>query len=234
MKLKLGILLSLLVLYCCFHTSEYTMDDLTSEILHSSVMITNSQQSIGGSGTILRSSSMKSIVLTNAHVCRGLGSEVIVKTFTGSVSPVSSMAISVVHDLCVITVYSDLGVKTRIAKLPPIIGTDAFASGHPFLMPTVVSIGKFVGKQIITVGEPDPTCADIPFFCPLKTENFEAEVVSTTISPGSSGSGIFNRAGELSAVVFAGQGPFGYAMAVPLEFIYEFLFVERKGLIGTQ
>ena len=48
--------------------------------------------------------------------------------------------------------------------------------------------------------------------------------------PGSSGSAIYNEKGEISALVFAGQGDLGYAFAVPVEYIYAFLGTEISSL----
>lgn len=207
--------------------------DLETQLLLSSVTITNLDMDRGGSGVILRSTSMLSTVLTNAHVCKAIGQYGLVIDASGGKHVVLSNTLAEAHDLCLITVASDLHINTYLAPEGPKVGTKAYIAGHPMLLPTVISTGYFVGKTIITIVEVLPGCAtpQLPFLCESTEKKFESEVVSATIQPGSSGSGIFNEKGELSALVFAGAGGFGYAMAVPLEYIHEFLGVETNFLI---
>jgi hypothetical protein len=53
-------------------------------------------------------------------------------------------------------------------------------------------------------------------------------LVTATISPGSSGSAVYNSDMELSGVVFAGSGDLGYAWTVPYEYVRGFLLKESK------
>lgn len=61
-------------------------------------------------------------------------------------------------------------------------------------------------------------------------KTYEAILVSATIQPGSSGSAVYNLDGEISAVIFAGAGDFGYGFAVPHSYVYKFLALEVPNL----
>jgi S1-C subfamily serine protease len=204
---------------------RYIPSDIKDAYL-SSVTITNAEENQGGSGVIIKSFPMNSYILTNAHVCRVIGSNGIVKTLGQSKFTISTMAFSIVHDLCLITVFSDLGISVNVAKTTVPRGTKVTVVGHPLLLPTVVTHGEFSGRIIIRIMGSTPKCPFPGLFCSGKLENYEADVMTATIQTGSSGSGVFNSKGELVALVFAGSGTFGYALTVPLEYIHEFIITE--------
>jgi hypothetical protein len=213
-----------------------------SENTEATVMITNLIRTSGGSGLVLSSSGTHSEVLTNAHVCAVVKSGGLVTTTKGQTAFVSSYVTSKTHDLCRITVNSDLHARTRLAGRSPAKYEEATVSGHPHLLPNIVTKGHFSDKEIIPVMIGSRACTEDDYsnpttglFCifggrmPI-VKNYEAIVVSATIMPGSSGSGIFNADHELSALVFAGAGDLGYAFAVPHEYIEFFLTSELNTL----
>jgi len=59
-------------------------------------------------------------------------------------------------------------------------------------------------------------------------------LVTATIMPGSSGSGVFNEDMELSGLAFAGSGDLGYAWTVPYEDMMYFLNKELENLFETK
>jgi S1-C subfamily serine protease len=202
-----------------------------------SVMITRYDGRSGGSGVILSSSKNSSKILTNAHVCEVVAKGGIVRSDTAR-GIVKSYKVSEVHDLCLITTNNNFKVNTVVAQETPELYQDAAVVGHPALMPTIVTKGVFSQKELITVVVGSRPCTDeekadsrtnvICFFMgamPL-IRTFEAQVVSSTIMPGSSGSPVFNMNGEISGLVFAGSGNFGYAYVVPFEYISNFLEFE--------
>lgn len=202
-----------------------------------SVMITRYDGRSGGSGVILSSSKNSSKILTNAHVCEVIAKGGIVRSDTAR-GVVKSYKVSDVHDLCLITTNNNFKVNTVVAQETPELYQDAAVVGHPALMPTIVTKGVFSQKELITVVVGSRPCTDeektdsrtgvICFFMgamPL-IRTFEAQVVSSTIMPGSSGSPVFNMNGEISGLVFAGSGNFGYAYVVPFEYISNFLEFE--------
>jgi hypothetical protein len=57
-------------------------------------------------------------------------------------------------------------------------------------------------------------------------KEYQAQLVTALISPGSSGSAVYNTDGEISGLVFAGSKPLGYAFIVPISFVRYFLTEE--------
>lgn len=215
---------------------------VSSENTGATVMVTNISRNSGGSGVVLSSSSSLSKVLTNAHVCGVVKFGGVVTTTNGIAAFVSSYTISKIHDLCLITVSADLEASTRIAYIAPKKYDKATISGHPRLLPNILTFGHFSDKKIIQVMTGSRECTqseyldpDTAIFCiftghlPI-VKTYESIVVSATIQPGSSGSGVFDSDHRLAALVFAGSGDLGYTFAVPFEYIEFFLDSELSTL----
>lgn len=212
-----------------------------NDIRASSVMIVNRTMRHGGTGIILASGSAKSTILTNDHVCRAVKEGGVVRARTGDYQ-IATMIESELSDLCMITVLADLGVETSLSHSVPQFYDPAIVSGHPALMPNVISTGHFSGRQIISVMTGMRKCTEeelrdpvfglaCAFFGGLPVvRSFESELVTATIMPGSSGSGVYNEKNELSGVVFAGSEGFGYAWIVPYEQVVNFLYKEHQTL----
>lgn len=204
------------------------------------VKITNLGENSGGSGSIIRSSHSKSLVLTNAHVCQVAVKGGLVHDSEGNKFLVKSFKTSKLHDLCLITVIADLKYSAKLASAPPVMFETADVAGHPRLLPTIISYGHFAEKKVIQVTVGVRACTDaerqdpnVGFFCAILGQlpiirSYESMVVSALIQPGSSGSAIYNSNGEIAGVVFAGSSELSYGFAVPFEYIYEFLNNESK------
>lgn len=203
------------------------------------VMITNYSGSAGGSGVIIQNNPTKSLVLTNSHVC-GLVAKSggLIKHDTGDYFVTGTMQ-STQHDLCVISVAADLKNSVKIAGEVPELYTEAIVTGHPALLPNIISKGHFGNKQIVRVLTGVKPCTEEDFKNPnnigmclflggfpiIKT--FESQIVSALIQAGSSGSAVLNSNGELSGLVFAGAGNgLSYASIVPYQYIISFLYGE--------
>lgn len=207
------------------------------------VMITNLQKTSGGSGVVIRSSDNESIILTNGHVCKVARNGGLVITDDQESYPIVSFVLSQIHDLCLLKVSSNLNLSAPFAKHAPKTYDTALISGHPHLLPTTITPGHFSGKHVIQVMIGIRSCSPeeaadprIGLFCILAggipdVKNYESILVTATILPGSSGSAIYNGKGEISALVFAGSGEFGYSESVPYEYIAYFLKVELPTLI---
>lgn len=214
-----------------------------NDIIASSAMITNMDRNSGGSGIILESSYKESIVLTNEHVCNVTKNGGFVSNNDGKSFLVHSYKASATQDLCLIKVLGDLGASTEIAsKAPTLFYDSAKISGHPTLLPTVVTTGHFSGRQSIQVmtglkpcTKEDESTLGGALICmilggmPILKE-YDTVLVTATIMPGSSGSGVFNSHNQLAGVVFAGSGNLGYASTIPYENMMEFLNVEQQTL----
>jgi hypothetical protein len=67
-----------------------------------------------------------------------------------------------------------------------------------------------------------------------RVSTYEAQLVTATIQPGSSGSAVYNSRGEIAGLVFAGAGDLGYAIVVPYEFVANFLENEQHVIPYTK
>jgi len=198
-----------------------------------SVMITKLDGRSGGTGVIIGSVKLGSTVLTNAHVCSLLHDGGIVRSDSKK-GLVKSFQISQIHDLCLVSTNANFKINTVVASDEPSIYDDAVISGHPHLLPNIVTHGHFSQREIVNILVGFMPCYEDDYkndnaeYCthfgkiPL-IRSLEAQIVSATIMPGSSGSGVFNSKGEIAGLVFAGSGDFGYAMVVPQEYIASFL-----------
>lgn len=210
-----------------------------NDMREATVMITNTKMNSGGSGLILDSSESNSQILTNGHVCEVVKNGGVVSKNNTSYQ-VTSYVQSKLYDLCIINVTADLGIDTVVAKKAPAMYSPAFISGHPALLPNVITSGHVSSSKIIQVVMGFRPCTDQemednPLYCvffggmPL-IRNFQSRLVTATIMPGSSGSGIYNAKEELIGLVFAGSGQLGYAWTVPQEQVVAFLKTEQNEL----
>lgn len=202
-----------------------------------SVMITKYDGRAGGTGVILSSKKGESKILTNAHVCELLMSGGFVTTDKAKAA-VKYFQISEIHDLCLVTTNNNFHVNTILSEEEPEVYDEAIVSGHPHLLPNIITRGHFSQKEFINVlvgfkpcTELDMTNENTAEYC-LQIGNipiirqFEAQVISATIMPGSSGSAVFNTKGQIAGLVFAGSGEFGYGFIVPYEYIDSFINLE--------
>jgi hypothetical protein len=214
-----------------------------SDLARTSVMITRMDGRSGGTGVVLSSTKTESKILTNAHVC-GVVKHGGLVTGDSVRGMVASYQVSAFHDLCLITTKNDFGVNTPVAGYTPTLYSDAIASGHPSLLPNIITRGHFSHKEAVTVmtgfrkceekefeGDNAILCVFLGGIPILRT--YEAQVISATIMPGSSGSAVFNKYGEISGLVFAGSGNLSYGLIVPLEYVHYFVTTEVNKIEPT-
>lgn len=216
--------------------SGLTLISGKNDTTRSSVMITNVAGNSGGTGVIYASSDTSSLVLTNRHVCEVARKGGFVRSQNGNFL-VKSIRPSETHDICMVKVVGNLGTSTKIASRPPRSFYEfATISGHPSLLPNVVTSGHFSGRQSIEVLTGFRRCTNDelskdPFTCLLLggypiVRRYDSVLVTATIMPGSSGSGVYNSDNELSGLAFAGNRGIGYAWTVPYEYLHYFLDTE--------
>lgn len=207
------------------------------DITDSTVMIT-ALSGGGGTGVVIASNDKESRILTNSHVCAVLKNGGLISNNKGKKHTATSYKMSAVHDLCLVTVEANLGIPAVISGSVPNMFDRARVSGHPRLLPNVVTEGHFSGHKIVNVltgfkecTEEDMKNESLVLICglfgkiPLIT-TYDTVLVTATIMPGSSGSAVYNSNNELSGVVFAGSGDLGYAFTVPYEYVIHFLLNE--------
>jgi hypothetical protein len=199
-----------------------------------SVKIMSHLKDAGGSGVILTSTALGSTILTNKHVCELVQAGGYVERGHEEYQ-VQAYKIYPAHDLCMVSISDSLGINTLIAPAAPEIYSESRVSGHPSLLPMIVSPGHFSGEEKVKLIVDSKPCnghekdreamyckmlGGIPVF-----RIYDAQVLSSLIMPGSSGSGVFNKAGELSGIAFAGSAGLSYAYIVPWSFVRDFVTV---------
>lgn len=209
-KLAARLLILVVIGYALVNEAEKVLLTTNNHIASNTLLIMGA--SGGGTGVILNSSPITSEVLTNKHVCEAIKHMGTVINDSGQSFSIINFRESNIHDLCDIIVVGNLKGHVDLAPRPPYAYEEAIIAGHPRLMPTVINRGHFTHHTIINVqGEGKP---------------LESQLVTAMISPGSSGSAVYNTSGELAGMVFAGAGEIGFAMIVPQEFIKVFLTEE--------
>jgi hypothetical protein len=201
------------------------------------VMITNQEGNSGGSGSVIQTDESESLILTNSHVCEHVlkkGGKV--SGPDGSEHNVTGYYLSDEHDLCALTVAYEYGDKARLASHRPREFEPVTIVGHPALFPTIITRGHFSGKKIIQImtGIKECTEADLAdenkaFLCAFLGgipifKDYESQVVSATILPGSSGSAVLDDKGDIAGVAFASDSrELSYAFIVTYEAVRNFI-----------
>ncbi len=221
-------LVSFLLIAGCGHKALRTNADFAK----TTAMITLDNKHSGGTGVILKSTANSSLILTNRHVCALIQVGGVVTTDQGDY-PVHSYRVYTRHDLCIIEVLANLHEGVTLAEQPPAIYTTATISGHPALLPTLITRGHFATQMPIQLMIGTKVCdgtetgdeASMCLFTGMKpiVLTYTAQPVTATIMAGSSGSGVFNNKGELAGLVFAGNQGLSYGFIVPYEYVRDFL-----------
>lgn len=225
-------LLLFLLLFSCNTFKPKTI----SEFQETAVLI-DSPSGTGGSGVIYKSSDKGTVILTNKHVCQSVVSGGTV--YRRNPYKIVSYKLSNLHDMCLIRIKENLDINTVVSDEAPERNSKVYISGHPSLYPHIVSEGYVSGIEHFRIQIDKRECGSFeklmnPLECifygfPI-TEYYESQVVSALISPGSSGSGVFNDKGELVGLAFASKGDIDYALVVPWLYLNKFVTVEYKEL----
>lgn len=204
-----------------------------SDYYKTSVRIYNLEMNSGGTGSILKSYSNASHILTNKHVCKLIepGGYVSYKDKEYIITHYKKFK---QHDLCLVRIATGLKVNLNISKNLLQKSNIVYVSGHPSLLPHILTRGHLSDNIDINlvVGMKKCNKEDIlkdPVRCswfggkPV-VQTFDSQVVSNLIKPGSSGSAVFNKNGEIVGVVFAGSGRgFSHGFIVPQIYVIYFI-----------
>lgn len=231
-KFIIGILVGTVLLGGCI-SGSHKIRESNADVAKTSVMITNEAKNSGGSGVIVYSKTNSSYILTNKHICQLIQVGGVVSTETQSY-PVYSYRVYTRHDLCLIRVLANLHINSPLAEKEPELYSPAVIVGHPALYPTMITRGHFSShvtiKLVVGTKDCDGTEDDEEMImCALfgkkpQLMSLEAQPTTATIMPGSSGSGVLNSKGEISALVFAGQQGLSYGFLVPYQYVHYFMW----------
>jgi len=189
-----------------------TINPKTNQELFSvSVMIMSPDESGGGSGVILESKPSGSEILTNRHVCEGVSPLGVVVDSAHMKYPITGMILDDAHDLCLIKVSHNFNLSIELSPSTPAPADELIIVGHPRLLPTIITRGHFSDTIVVPIQDGG------------RVVMREATVASALISPGSSGSPVFNDKGQLAGLVFAGSQGLSYGLLVPLHAIKTFV-----------
>lgn len=196
------------------------------------------QRGGSGSGVILRSTRRGSIIMTNMHVCKPLQMDKGFIIHNNRRVAITHYKISKMHDICVVRVAQNLGVKTKIAKRSPRKFETLYSAGHPNGQPLTIVNGTMSNRITIRIMygyipcEPTDRSMDCMFYGSKQdVRDMDSQYVSSLGAPGSSGSGVFNHRGELVGLIFAGLGrSISYNYNVPYEYLIDFIEDEQKEL----
>lgn len=232
---------SVIVLLVLLTSSPKIESNADRKMTDATVMITNLAGNSGGTGVVVSVSDNESEILTNSHVCGLLKSGGKITTTYGESHLAKLYKQDVDHDLCLVVIAAKLKAKAKIASSKPEMFTDATISGHPNLLPNVLSRGYFSDSRVIQVFTGITPCSEeqmhdrtlgvvCMFFGGLPViKSYETIVVTALIMPGSSGSAVYNESQEVSGLVFAGSAGMSYAFIVPYDYVKSFL---NKNLNG--
>ena len=226
-KITIIFVLSLLFIKVAANASDLT-PKTTAEFKKTSVRVYNTKMNSGGTGSIFSSDKHGSEILTNKHVCRLVEQGGFVEQNTKMYAVVSYKKFTD-HDLCLIKVKHNFNINLKVSKKLAKASDTIYVSGHPHLLPHIVTKGHLSDNMEITliVGIKN-SCSEDPVMCMFfggdpVFQNFNSQVISNLIQPGSSGSAVFNDDGDVVGVVFAGSGDLSFGFIVPQKYILYFL-----------
>lgn len=226
------IALSVGLIIALFSVGAFARNSTRPNLVSSIVKVTNISGDSGGTGFVTASEG-KSVIVTNDHVCEvEQGGMVRIEDDAGRPYMKNILKRSGTRDLCVIE-----GIDAPIlnlAKRAPVRFERIQIVGHPLLKPTAPSHGVVTGKMLATflsqanadgscnAGEEKVQVETLFGALSACTKTEELGTTTAPISPGNSGSPVFNLEGEIVGVVNS-AGADSAAMFVPLNYLRDIL-----------
>jgi len=226
-------LVLLLTLFCSTTFATNLYPKTVAELKETSVRILNLEMTSGGTGSIFRSFSNATHILTNKHICRLIEPGGIVD-YKGNQYFITHYKKFKQHDLCLVRISINLNINLEVDTSIVKESSKVIVSGHPSLLPHIATIGHLSERQDIDliVGVRLCTEEDLkrdPLSCMFfggmpVVKTLDSQLISNLIKPGNSGSAVFNGDGKITGVVFAGTGrDFSYGFIVPQIYLFYFL-----------
>jgi len=241
--LKVGAATAIILAAVSWFTQENTLrPNTTEQYAKATVAVLNLQGNSGGTGVILHSDKLESIILTNRHVCGVVDEGGFIAQQNGRYL-VTEFKKSNTHDLCLIKVRNNLKVNTEVAEEAPELYSEATVAGHPRLAPFTMVKGHFSSKVVIPIITGIRKCTpmeeeslETQGYCRMLggmpvVEVYDSQYTSDTIQPGNSGSAVYNSQGQIAGLVFASNSrELSYSYIVPQEYVYNFVHSEARTL----
>lgn len=225
LKLILSLIVILTILACVttFHPKKPKDYKLVTGLVE------DYDRSGGGTTVLYKSSKNGSLFWTNKHVCINLldGGRILLNN---EAYDVKELLFYKDHDLCMLKIKENLKLDLVLAKSAPQEYDEVTAVGYPLLKGPIISKGYIVNSEMILHGSPLDMCypLDTLFYrCEENKKKFDelsSTFVAIFVTFGSSGSPLFNTAGELVGLVMAKdkEAGFSYGYAVPLNYLKDF------------
>lgn len=229
-NLSKGLLFTGLMLFCGLGGQLIHSKYIELKVSSSVVSIHNPLEvRSGGTGFHMKAASGKTVIVTNAHICRMKNehNEVLVfdKLHSGRYIPRKVLEIYPDNDLCVMEALP--GYPALELGDAPELSDNVIAIGYPLLEALDISKGRiksFHSVQLMSEDIPLSECEgprlhkkDVSMFIfqfQVCVEDFEATNTSVVIYPGNSGSPLVNMYGNVVGVIFAGNTMTNWGEAV--------------------
>lgn len=219
-KLLITLAITLAFLTTCSTTVNYTRATV-DHLRERTVKVIGSSW---GSGTIIKSLESESFILTNSHVCASVVESGTILTANRKLVAITKFIQSAENtDLCLVKVPVNLGLETKASETPAEVGDSVYVSGHPLGLPFIITLGHLSEEMSVQVSENGVV-------------SFKSQLTSALVSPGSSGSGVYNDSLELIGVIFAAAGRGGptYGYLIPWSVVDSFLLDVKAGKLRWQ
>lgn len=227
-------LITLLLLLTGCATIPPTSRDVLLKTYKGSVRVLTPDGGAHGSGFYTRTPAGNTVVVTNAHVCEGLTTLLLLPKTLDNLTipafPASPTLADPEKDLCAIKLPSVLQAIIAllpIAKAPQQFYDRVFILGYPALSEMSVQEGLVLSeKEVEVAGRDNGHCKGrtvFTFFGFLCLQKFDLMLTSTPTIGGNSGSPALNDKGEVVGVFNSGDSNTNYGNYVKLEDLKNFL-----------
>ena len=191
---------ALLVFFSLFFVGQVSAAETAFDIFNTyspSVVLIHTKYNGAGTGFFVT----PGLILTNRHVVRSYNKKarawdyptLIVLKDGKQVTKFNSIFCSLRVDVCAISIRPESSIKSfpKLTTIPSKVGQDVFVVGHP----------QGILNPIISSGIVSSEIFSIPTFNHLgKKDTFQGFTTTAAISPGSSGSPVLNKSGEILGV----------------------------------